>query len=120
MTPQELKKLQRQLKELESNKDALRQEISYKQKLLNTTQDTINKMKVKVAKVSSQDKIVLSEHATLRFLERVKELDLKQIQAEIIDDNLKETLATLGGTANIKKDNYTIVVKDYIIVTITK
>lgn len=93
-------------KEVAANKSA--RSIRFKIKELNT----------QLSLLIDKKEIRLSEHAVLRYFERVEKRDLLEIEKEIITDELKNTVKLLGGTAEIKRKGYTIIIKDYIIVTI--
>ena len=62
----------------------------------------------------------ISEHAVLRYMERIMKIDLAEIERELLTDDLRLRVKTLGGSCEIKKQDYTIVIKDYIIITIIK
>ena len=47
-------------------------------------------------------------------------IDLTEIERELLTDDLRLRVKTLGGSCEIKKQDYTIVIKDYIIITIIK
>jgi len=78
----------------------------------------LKQVKQELSSLLDKKEIRLSEHAVLRYFERVKKCDLQAIEKEIMTDELKETVRFLGGSADIKRNGYTIIIKNYIIVTI--
>jgi predicted transcriptional regulator len=66
---------------------------------------------------SKEAGLVVTEHAMLRYLERVIGLDLNDIREEIITDQLKKQWGALGsGKYPVK--NFKVVIKQNMIVTI--
>ena len=64
-----------------------------------------------------QQKIILSEHAILRYLERVKEVNLEDIENEILDDKTREIIETVH-TGKVGKKDFRLIVKNKTVVTI--
>lgn len=65
----------------------------------------------------SNQKIIISEHAILRYLQNVKGVDIEQLKEEIIDQKTLKNISTLGnGKFPVK--NHKIVVKGGIVVTV--
>jgi hypothetical protein len=64
--------------------------------------------------------VVVSEHALLRYLERVKGMDLNAIAAEILDDKSKELIEFAQGNVTLKRPDYRVVVKDHVVVTVNE
>ena len=61
---------------------------------------------------------VISEHAIIRYLQRVKGLDIEEIKNAMLDDRLKHAIVTLGdGKYPIGNGHY-VVVKNRVIVTV--
>ncbi|WP_457748233.1 hypothetical protein [Sulfurimonas sp.] len=67
---------------------------------------------------NAQGTLIVSEHATLRYLERVYKLDLEKIQAEIIQPKLLQEVAEFGNGVYRSEDNYRVKVVDGVVVTI--
>lgn len=62
--------------------------------------------------------ITISEHAVLRFLERVRGEDLESIKQQILSEDLKKQIQVLGdGTYPVK--DFKVLVRNNIIVTVT-
>jgi len=55
-----------------------------------------------------------------RYFERVKGYDLEDIKKEILTDQVKEMVSVLGSTGKYPNNDYQIVLKDNIVVTINK
>jgi len=74
------------------------------------------KEKIKVLTEKSKDPII-SDHAIIRYLERVKGLDLSEIKQSILNDKLKTMISTLGN-GKFPCDDFTAIVKDNQVITI--
>lgn len=65
--------------------------------------------------------LLVSEHALLRYIERILKIDIKEIESLILNNETKEIVKTFGdGTypLTINNVNLKIVVKNNIIITI--
>lgn len=60
---------------------------------------------------------IVSEHAMLRYLERIKGVDLEAIREEILGDGTAASIS-FAKTGRIKKSGMCLVVKDNVVVTI--
>lgn len=117
---EELKKLKKleskyiaELKALNLDKENLHIEIDLKTKALN---DVKNKIK----KVEDNSNIMISDHAILRYLERIMGIDIEMIKKEILPEKAKQTIQALGNGTYPINNKYKIVVKNNTIVTITE
>lgn len=62
----------------------------------------------------------VSDHAMLRYFERVLGFDLRQIEAEILCEELKKMTDTLGKSGKFPVKDFKVVMKNNTITTITK
>lgn len=60
---------------------------------------------------------IVSEHAILRYLERVKGMDIESLKNEILDHKTVEHIK-FAKNCNIKKATHTLVVKNNTIITV--
>jgi len=61
----------------------------------------------------------ISEHALLRYFERVKGFDLKEIKCEILSDPVVALVDKLGPSGSFPNSNgYRVVIKNNVVVTI--
>ena len=102
---EEIRNYNLQLNDIQSN-------IASKRKQIKKHNKELTKLKQ-----SSKD-IIISEHAIVRYVERVLKIDMDKLSKEIIGEDLKNTVTTLGnGTYPYK--NHFIRVVDNVIVTVT-
>jgi hypothetical protein len=66
-------------------------------------------------------KIEVSDHAIIRYLERIKGVDFEILKKEIVDDSMMKFINKLGGSGKFpKSDDFEVVVRNYKIITIIK
>ena len=114
-----LKSLQTQLSQSESELKVLleKQKISAKEysealKKNKKLKETIEKFK--------QGQLIVSEHAILRYLERIKGIDIEEIKNAILTENLKNMVSTLGISGTYPVEDFRVKLKDGVIITVIK
>lgn len=120
-TPAELKSLTNQIAKIEADIEIMTSEISNKQKELSKIKNKLSNLKKRHDELidnSLTHEPIVSEHAILRYLERVNGVNIRVIIDEIMDDTTKSTIKFMKN-GKIKRDNYTIVVKNNVVVSIT-
>lgn len=115
----ELKGLQTQLAKSLANKEILDTEVKLKQRELATLNEKIKGMQTRIDELTSDEKDpVVSEHAILRYLERIKGMDISAIKEEILDEKTIANIKFIKCNGKIKRNDFNLVVKDNIIVSI--
>ncbi|HFI0273885.1 TPA: hypothetical protein ACGO2R_002052 [Streptococcus suis] len=106
--------LEAQLENLRDRKGQVGKEISLVSSKLNSVNQRIQALK-------GRSDLIVSEHAMLRYLERVEQLDvaiLNRIIAE--DEELQSVVKNLGnGIFPVKGRGFKLVIKDNVVETIT-
>ncbi|WP_367985671.1 hypothetical protein AB1F57_09400 [Streptococcus sp. ZY1909104] len=106
--------LEAQLENLRDRKGQVGKEISLVSSKLNSVNQRIQALK-------GRSDLIVSEHAMLRYLERVEQLDvaiLNRIIAE--DEELQSVVKTLGnGIFPVKGRGFKLVIQDNVVETIT-
>lgn len=115
-----IKHLRSQLKDMIPEAEVLKNDYINRQKLYSNKVNQIKQIKKQIEDLENVKDIQLSEHAILRYLERVEGFDIDKIQNIIITEELKEQVETLGGNGvfPLGKTGNTIRLKNYTIVTI--
>lgn len=67
-----------------------------------------------------QASIQISDHAVLRYLERVKGVDIEAVKAEMMPSDKAVAAAREMGEARIKKRNFLLVVVNDVVVTVLR
>lgn len=113
-----IKQLQTQLLKAGSDADVLRVELGQKTKEYQQKLDTIKVLKAEIAKASNTTTLKVSDHAIIRYFERVKGYNISEIEGEILSDKVRQMIETLGGNGTYPNETYSIVMKDYTVTTI--
>ena len=113
-----LKGLESQLARLESDLATCKSIIREKNIELNAIQKNISKDLIESLTINEE--LIVSEHAVLRYLERVQGQKIEDIQSEILTDTFKKLAKTLGdGKIPLDKHpGFSAIIKNGIIVTI--
>jgi len=112
----ELKSLQSRLVKLQEKEKGALAELNDARNSYEKIKNQTAQIQDKIKNISNKPKkIVVTEHATLRFIERVKGINIETINKEILDKigNIENT-----GSVTIKADNYRIVIKNNSVVSI--
>lgn len=67
---------------------------------------------------AKKGKILVTEHAMLRYLERVLEIDMEAVKNNILPENIKSQIEVLGNGKYPVRGKFKVVVKDRMIVTV--
>ncbi|MFI3124587.1 hypothetical protein ODU07_03635 [Streptococcus suis] len=122
------RKEQEELKYLESNKvlleaqlENLRDRKGQVGKEISLVSSKLNSVNQRIQALKGRSDLIVSEHAMLRYLERVEQLDvaiLNRIIAE--DEELQSVVKTLGnGIFPVKGRGFKLVIQDNVVETIT-
>ena len=113
-----LKGLESQLHKAESEVALCKVELLSKQKEYDTLRKNLNIIKEKISKLTSNTEIIISEHALLRYVERVLNIDIEEISNSILTDQFKTLVYTLGDGKIPLNNDFTAIVKDNVLNTI--
>ena len=90
-------------------------------KLIDKKAFKIKKLHQEIALIKTNNELIVSDHAMLRYLERVLEIDLKQIEGYILSENIKNMVSKLGTSGKFPYENgFQVVIKKNIVTTIIK
>lgn len=78
----------------------------------------IEKLKEKAGKSRSKDEINVTDHAIVRYFERVIGLNIDEVKQKIITDEVLRLVTKLGGTGTLPNNNFKLVLEDWNVVTI--
>lgn len=114
-----IKRLETTLRDKQSELAVLNAEIASKQKEYVAKKLEVSELMKKLQGFRSKGDLSVTEHAMLRYLERVKGMDLTAVESEIISEELLKFIALGGTNATYMLGDYNVVIKDNVIVTIT-
>lgn len=117
---EELKKLQSLLIKQKSEIDLIKRERQLINERLSVAERNLRNTEEELKKLKTGNKIIVSEHAVLRYLERTTELDLKAVENEILSEEVVSQYKTLGNGKYPVSNGCKAVIKDNVVLTITK
>ena len=112
-----LKGLQSQASKLEAEIDNIKLELFARQKELNLKNQTLQSIKKEIERFTSGE-IVVSEHAILRYFERVLNFNIEEIKSKILTPEVQSLYDSLGGGEFPVENKFTVVLKDNTVITI--
>jgi chromosome segregation ATPase len=112
------KQLQSQLNTMLGDADALKIEVANKQREYNQKLQAIEKIKNEMAKLNNNENIKVSEHAIVRYFERVKGFDIEQVEKEILSEQVLNLVDKLGGNGSYPNGGFSVVMKNYTVTTV--
>jgi len=117
----------RKIKQLKSQRNlmygdaqALKVSLNNIQKEYQSKLDTIKEMDKQIKKFEDSGNIRVSEHAIVRYLERIKGFDILEIEKEILNEEVRELIGKLGGNGTYPNKDFRVIIKNYTITTVTK
>jgi hypothetical protein len=115
---QELKGLNSQLSKLKGEYEVLKKQVTDSQKQCSFKKKGINMIEHKIHLLTQDSDTTITEHAILRYLERVKGIDLTEIENEILTPKVKEMIETLGRTGVYPNNKFQVCLKNNRVITI--
>ena len=116
---EELKKLNTLQVKLQSEIEAIKIEREILNNKLQSAERNLGKILEEIKKLKEGNKIIVSEHAMLRYIERVLGIDLKEIERRILTDEVKEQYKIVGNGRFPINDEFRALIRDNVVVTIT-
>ncbi len=113
------KQLQSQLNDMLGDAEVLKNETANKQREYTQKLKAIDKLKSEIAKLDNNDTIKVSEHAIVRYFERVKGYDIRQIEKEILSQRVLDLIEKLGGNGHYPNEaGFSVVLRNNTVATI--
>ena len=114
----ELKYLQTQRQKLVSQREILKKVTKEKQDELTSLNSKIKNIDERLEKLISGNEIIFSEHAIIRYIERVLGINLTDIKAKILTESEKDECMQMGGNLTYKKEDFTVKIQDFVVTTV--
>lgn len=102
-------KLEVEIKSLEKDKNIIIEEINNKKNNLNSICQKIKNLAIKEP--------IISEHAMLRYIERVMNINLKDIENRILTEENRKMIK-FAGSCKIKSNGVELIVKDSCVISV--
>jgi hypothetical protein len=114
-----LKGYESQINKLNGEIELIKKEIKLKNQEKEVKIKAISGLKSQIAKLKNNSELVVSEHAILRYLERVEKIDISEIEKKIKTEKLVKLVEQLGNNGSFPiDDEYSVKIKDGVIVTV--
>lgn len=115
-----VKGLQSQLNKSKGEYDALKVECANKQRQLANKKNEIEILEIEILKLNKKGNIIkVSEHAVLRYLERVSGLSIENVEKLILNESVTKLILKLGcSNGTYPAEGFKVVLKDNVVVTI--
>ncbi len=118
----EMKKLSTLKSKLEGELDALKDEQKLLSKQINAKNTQIENIENQIKKLKKDSNgLIVSEHALLRYIERVIGINLDDIANNILTEEVIKQYSSLGnGTYSVNGGDFKVVIKDKMVLSILK
>jgi hypothetical protein len=113
-----IKGLQSQLTKLNEERELLKLKLNEISKQLTVKNQSISRIISEINKHKGDGKVNVSEHAILRYLERVEGISVEEIESKILTPEIIKMIEVVGGTGKYPLNGNTIVMKDFTVTTI--
>ena len=116
MKNETIKTLLRREKELISEIEDIKGKKKEIDKNLEIKRKKLEGVKAKIA--NAQESVIVSEHAVIRYIERVLGIDIKEIEKKIVDEETEKIIREMR-PSRINKGEFSILIKDSTVTTVT-
>lgn len=113
-----IKGLTSQLQKLTGESEALKNELSNKNKEYQSKLQAIKNLKSEIDKLSKDTTVKVSEHAIVRYFERVKGYNIAEIEKDILSDEVLNLINQLGENGKFPNKEFHVVLKNNTVTTI--
>ena len=113
-----LKGLQGQLQSAKGQAESLKIEVANLQRAYGQKLEVVKGLTSEIAKLNKAPVLRVSEHAMLRYFERVLDCNLAGIESHILTLELRKMVDTLGGSGTFPVEDFSVVVRDYTVVSV--
>lgn len=120
MTPKAptVKSLQRLVQRLQGELEGLKTEITSRQRELSMKTTQLIDIQTQLTTLVRPTKFQVSEHAIIRYYERVCGVNFHELEKEILSDQVLAMAQTFGGSGTFPNGEYHVVMKEGTVVTI--
>ena len=113
-----VKQLNTQLKNLVAEAEDLKVRVAEGQREYDKKRLSIEKLKSEIAKIEGSSKLKVSEHAIVRYFERVKGYDISEVEKEILSEQVVDLVEKLGGNGKYPNGSFSVVMRNHTVLTV--
>ena len=116
----ELKKLRLNLEQIKLEANLIKPSIALAQKEYSDKLTSIKEIEHKIKKIDVINNIRIADHAIVRYFERVKGFNIKDIEKEILTQEMINIISQIGGSGTYPSSNgeFKVCMKNYTVTTI--
>lgn len=113
-----IKGLRSQAKIMKGDLDTLKFDLGTKQREYTAKLHSLKDLNAKIESFEKKQEPSVSEHAIVRYLERIKGYDIAEIEKEILSEEVLELVEKLGGTGGYPNGEFKVLMKNYTVTTV--
>ena len=115
-----IKGLTSQIKILEGDAEVLKIQASNIQRERSAKLLKVKELKNQIQRLNENGKIKVSEHAIVRYFERVKGFDIEAVENEILTEEVLSLVDQLGGNGGYPNKDFKVLMKNFTVTTVIK
>ena len=115
---QQIKGLKTQLNKALSEFESIKIEIANRKKEKELKNSTIQSLKSRIKNLESNGKIIVTEHAIIRYFERVLGVDIAEVESQILTDEVVSFINSMGENGTYPNKEFKVIVKNNAIITV--
>lgn len=121
----ELKRLQVQLSRERDSLDSVKKDVNEAKQKISQHENRINSLKKNISRITEgEKKVIVSEHAILRYFERVLGFDINDIKKFVLPEDVQKAVIELGGKGRfpVKNQNgkqHTLIIENHVVKSVT-
>lgn len=113
-----LKYLQTKLSDFRAKHEILLKESAENERKLLELKTQIQTLESEIAKLEKSGDLIFSEHAFLRYFERVLGINLDEVKEKILPQEERKKILSISKSMTYKKDNYSLKIQNGVVLTI--
>ncbi|GEM_PF-3178609 len=114
----ERKQLEKEKTYLEDDLHSIKQTISDKQKEYNEKRKILDKVKKRLNSMNPEGRPKISDHAIVRYMERIKGVNISEVENEILTPNVLALIEKLGPNGTYPNENFSVILQNNVAVTV--
>ena len=115
---QSIKNIKSQLVIAQTNRKDMMVRSAQLQRDVSKVDKHIERLESLVASYTNNSGAFVTEHAMVRYLERIMGADMVELKKTIMPDRIKAQIEKLGGTGSFPVGDFTVIVKNYAVTTV--
>jgi hypothetical protein len=114
-----IKKLQSQLKTAQEDADLFKISLANLTREYQAKLENVKRLKTEINKLNNPKKLRVSEHAIVRYFERVHKFDIAKIESQILSPAILDLVEKLGDSGTYPNGEFSVIIKNGTVTTVT-